>query len=150
MRRAGRRVRLLEADLDHPDGADRALAQVDDGFGRLDAVVTFPAPAIDGSRSVDEVLAPPFQLVRLCATRLRATSGSVVVCLGDAGDAATEPLRALTRALAGALVPHVRVNAVSPGEGTTAREADWVRAVLFVLASPHLRGEIVRVETPPA
>lgn len=141
--RAGRRIRLLAAG---PDGPDGILEEVERGFGRLDAVLTFPAAAsADGVADPAELLAEPFHLVRRSATRLRDTRGAVVVCLGDATDATTAPLQALTRALARALAPHVRVNAVAPAPGGTARETDWVRAVLFVLASPHLGGEILRV-----
>jgi NAD(P)-dependent dehydrogenase (short-subunit alcohol dehydrogenase family) len=141
--RSGRRIRLLDAGL---DGPDHILQEVQRGFGRLDAVITFPAaPADDGGSDPAELLAEPFHLVRRCATALRESRGAVVVCLGDASDAATAPLQALTRALGRVMAPHVRVNAVAPGPGEATRETDWIRAVLFVLASPHLGGEIVRV-----
>lgn len=144
--RLGRKFRLLDGAPGEARGPDRILEEVDRGFGRLDAVVTFPGPAAtDGDPDAESILSEPFHLVRRSAARLRDTRGSVVVCLGDAGDRATAPLRALTLALARAMAPYVRVNAVAPGDGAPPRDGDWLRAVLFVLASPHLRGEVVRV-----
>jgi NAD(P)-dependent dehydrogenase (short-subunit alcohol dehydrogenase family) len=152
--RAGRRIRLLDEEPGQPEHPERLVEAIGNDFGRLDAIVTLPGSvSTEGPLSVVESLEGPFQLVRCAAPLLRETRGSVVHCLDRGDPASFQALRALTSALARVLAPWVRVNAVAPPpvDGTRSPEGEptdpeLVRSVLFVLASPYMNGEVVRVE----
>ncbi len=156
VRRQGRRIVVLDEAETLRAGEDEFLEEIEARFGRLDAVVTVPGPPpLSGDASAEAALEEPFRLVRSAARLLRDARGTVVYCL-DAGDEAhSTPLRALTQALARILAPWVRVNAVAPPESVEGgtppsepRSQEVVRAVLYILASPHLNGEVVRAHGP--
>ena len=154
VRSRGRRVLLLDRPGDHLDAEEELLREIEGRFGRLDAVVTVPGPPPpDEGAPPEETLQEPFRLVRSASRLLRQARGRVVHCLGCDGGPGAAPLRALTQALSRILAPWVRVNAVAPavpedpGEPTLVPQAEEVvRAVLYVLASPHLNGEVVRAD----
>lgn len=156
VRRQGRRILLLDAAGAATDGEEELLREIEAQFGRLDALVTLPGPApVAGDASVEATLEEPFRLVRSAAHLLRDARGSVVHCLEAGGPGHSTPMRALTQALARILSPWVRVNAVAPPElegggapPPNPAPEEVVRAVLYVLASPHLNGEVVRAHGP--
>jgi pteridine reductase len=183
----GRQALLVEADLGEPGDVERVARAVGERFGRLDLLVNSAASFEEAelldvdAAAWDRVMAlnlrAPFLLVRASAALLRASEGTVVNVL-DLG--AIEPwtqhphhavskagLLHLTKILARALAPQVRVNAVAPGsvllpEGLddefAARERrrtplgrigspeDVLRAVLFLAASPFITGEMIVVD----
>lgn len=152
VRRQGRRILLLGGDGTVTDGEDGILDEIEAQFGRLDALITVPGPGpLSEDVSLEATLEEPFRLVRSASRLLREARGSVVHCLEAGSPGQSTPLRALTQTLARILTPWVRVNAVAPPEPPEGGEPpsspplqEVVRAVLYVLASPHLNGEVVR------
>ncbi len=135
----GVRTLLCQADV-ADEGAVRAMAaELEATFGRLDALVnnagtTIPTPQADleglALDDWDRVFAVNvrglFQVTRACVPLLRrAASGAIVNCASIAGlrpsaqpfpyAASKAAVANLTRTLAGALGPAIRVNAVAPG-----------------------------------
>ncbi len=138
----------LPADVSDPDAARRIAATIAAEFGRLDVLVnnagggltetSIPPQDLDAlhddlwHRVLDLNLVAPFRLVRHCAPLLRAARGAIVNVSSTAGvglntgsnlayAAAKAGLVNLTRNLAKALAPEVRVNAVAPGHIRTPR-----------------------------
>lgn len=151
---------LCPADV-ADEGQVRGMAQaVETAFGRLDALVnnagtTIATPPADleglDMADWDRVFAVNvrglFQVTRACLPLLRRSPTAAVVNLASiAGlrpgaqplpySASKAAVAALTRTLAGALGPEVRVNAVAPGLVDTPWTADWdaVRAVVQQVA----------------
>lgn len=153
VRRRGRRIRLLDRSADPMDPEEELLRAVRRDFGRLDAVVTVPGPPpTDGDDTPGRTLEEPFRVVRHASPLLRASQGAVVHCLDAGSPFGAEPLRALTQTMARVLAPWIRVNAVAPpapdqgpGPHPPPPVKETVRSVLYVLASPHLNGEVIRV-----
>ena len=183
----GRRAALIGADLATDAGADEVAAAARSAYGRLDLVVNNAAsfeaaPLLDiDAVAWDRVMATnlkgPFLVVRAAAALLKESRGSVVNIVDLS---ALEPwierahhavskagLLHLTRVMARALAPAVRVNAIAPGTvlppddfGDAARERerkrtlvghlgspeDVLRTVLFLAASPFITGELVVVD----
>lgn len=126
---------VLQADLAEVEALPALVAGAVDRFGRLDALVNnaaaFLPTAFERTTPAqwDALFAAnaraPFFLVQAAAPQLQATRGAIV----NIGDLYAERPRAdlaayavskaalegLTRALAVALAPEVRVNAVAPG-----------------------------------
>lgn len=119
-----------------------------------------PAPGPDPYQSLLEDLEGPYRIVGAAAALLGESGGSVVNVLDGGGTDSftTEGWVHLTRGFARAMAPRVRVNAVAirrgAGQGGSTRSTplvamapdsgEVVRAVLFVLGSPHLVGEVIR------
>lgn len=183
----GRRCVLARADLGESSGVQSVVDVVTSDFGRLDVLVN--NASIFGRGSLleleesewDRVMAVnlkgPFLLVKGLATLLREASGCV---LNIVDLSAFEPwtdyphhsvskagLLHLTRVMARALRPHVRVNAIAPGTvlppenySDTTRQAeiadtlvghlgspdDVLKALLFLVRSPFVNGEVVVVD----
>jgi 3-oxoacyl-[acyl-carrier protein] reductase len=138
VRAAGCRALALRADVSD-DGAVRAMAERAIGeLGRLDVLVNnagvtsfIPHGDLEGVREEDwnrilgVNLKGPFHAVRACLPSLRAARGVVLnvsSIAGVAGIGSSIPycaskaaLNVMTVALARALAPEVRVNAVAPG-----------------------------------
>lgn len=176
----------FRADLLSPTAADELVAEVVARFGRLDALVNSAASmhrtpiGETTAAQFDEVLAlnlrAPFLLAQAAARVM--LPGSTIVNIGD--HMADEPVpayavhgvakagvHAMTRHLASALAPGIRVNAVAPGFvlapegyppdaiarfaaetpleriGTPQEVAD---AVAFLLDATFITGEVLRVD----
>jgi len=183
----GRRALLLPGDLSHGEDAERVVRGVETEFGRLDLLVNSAAsfharPILEvDEEEWDDVMAVnlkgPFLLVRAAAALLREGRGSVVNLLDLSAiqpwtthphhSVAKAGLLHLTRVLARALAPEVRVNAIAPGTvlppassgeaelerdrsrtplGHQGNPQDVVRSVLFLAGSPFMTGEVLLVD----
>ncbi|MFC5005108.1 SDR family NAD(P)-dependent oxidoreductase [Dactylosporangium cerinum] len=153
----------LQADLADDEAASalvpRALAE----HGRLDVLVnnagiSWPVPhadlaaltAADWRRLLDVNLIAPWLLCTAALPALREAGGCVVNVTSHAGvrpkgssvayAASKAALNHVTKLLAAALGPDVRVNAVAPGLVDTPMTADWADAhALWNTASPMRR-----------
>ena len=183
----GRRGALLQADLRHMDQAQGLVRAALDTFGRLDLLVHAaspfePAPFPDVTEAIwdnalDVTLKAAFFAAQAAAPALAERSGCIVM-LSDVAATAPYPsfiphsvakagLDALTRALAVALAPRVRVNGVAPGVvlppawwdterteraaagtlvGHIGTPQDIVRAILFLADSPYMTGQTIVVD----
>lgn len=180
--------RYLQADLADADAALATVGSALAEIGRLDVLVnnagvSRPIPHADLAaatpqewRDVLEVnLVSPFALVTAAAPYLRESGGCIVNVSSHAGvrpkgssipyAASKAGLNHVTRLLAAALGPEVRVNAVAPGLVDTPLTADWTAAqelwrerspmrraatpedvaglVADLVASAYLTGEVV-------
>lgn len=188
IRALGREAEAIRADIS--DGADvkRLVAACADDFGRLDVLVNsaslfHSAPVesttdADWDRSLDVNLKGPFMLSRDAAPLLRRDGGGVIVNIADLSAFQAWPsyvahavskagLVHLTRVLARALAPDIRVNCVAPGTvlpptGYTDAESDprgtrrvigregtpedAVRALLYFVEADFVTGEIAVVD----
>ncbi|HEU4628677.1 MAG TPA: SDR family oxidoreductase [Gemmatimonadaceae bacterium] len=184
--RLGGRAHVFAADLREPDAPAALVDAVADHFGRLDVLVNSAAVMV--RTPVGEVtpaawdammalnLRAPFFAAQAAARRM--TAGGAIVNLADLAAFETWPAYVphgiskagvvqMTRALAHALAPAVRVNAVAPGavllpEAWDAAAAerlaattplrrlgtpeDVVDAVLFLASAPYVTGETLIVD----
>ncbi|MGH7610748.1 MAG: SDR family NAD(P)-dependent oxidoreductase [Candidatus Dormibacteria bacterium] len=134
----GRRTLLLQADVAADSAVREMVAQVEGEFGRLDALVNNAGTSVatlpddleglsleDWDRVFSVNVRGLYQVTRACAPLLRRTNGCVVNMASIAGlrptlqphpyAASKAAVVSLTRTLARALAPEVRVNAVAPG-----------------------------------
>jgi len=134
-----------------------AMRQVRSACGRLDVLVNAGCRAANGYLSA-------VTAVGAAAPHLAAVAGCIVNVLDDpaAGGGDRDALLRLTRGMVAVLSPGVRVNAVVPPDPTDAGDEvgyladadppggpeEILRAVLFVLGSPHLNGEMVVAGDP--
>ena len=151
----------VDSDLADPAGVE-ALAAAAEAFGRLDVVVNNAGIGIPvDHRDLDAVspefftrmlavnLIAPWLVIQRCAPALRATRGAVVNLSSVAGSTVSGSsipyavskagLEHLTRLLAVALGPEVRVNALAPGFVETERTSGWSSVRDAVRASAPLR-----------
>jgi pteridine reductase len=184
---AGGRATLEHADLSDPRAAESLVDRVVAANGSLDALINSAAimrRTPIGAVSVDDWdtmfavnVRAPFFLSQRAAPALAASRGAIV---NIADLAAFESWPAyvphgitkaavvqMTRAMARALAPDVRVNAVAPGvvllpEGWSAEDAERLRsttplarlgtpedvahAVIFLLEAEYVTGEVIRVD----
>jgi pteridine reductase len=185
--RAGGQATCLHADLSQPDAPAALVEQVVKSLGQLDVLVNSAAVMLRtpigevSTATWDEMFAinlrAPFFAAQAAAPHLARRKGSIVN-LADLAAFETWPayiphgvtkagIVQMTRALARALAPDVRVNAVAPGtvllpeswsEETAQRLAsstplrrlgspqDVTRAVLFLLESDYITGETIIVD----
>ncbi len=138
----------VQGDLSREEDAQRLVATAVERFGRLDVVVNnagttkrLPFADLDGAddelwwRILGVNLMGPWYLSRAAAPALREAKGAIVNVGSVAGIVAAgsslpysvskAALHHLTRALAQALAPDVRVNAVAPGLVDTPWTAGW-------------------------
>lgn len=177
----GRRFVAVRADLAQVGAASEIAQAVASGFGRLDLLVNSAssfrrASLLEvASEEWDEVMAvnlrAPFLLVRAAASLLRQARGAVVNIVDLSAfqawtafphhSVSKAALLHLTKVMAAALAPEVRVNAVAPGRvldppasaaepAAERREAlldrpgqpeDVVQAVLYLARAPFVTGE---------
>jgi NAD(P)-dependent dehydrogenase (short-subunit alcohol dehydrogenase family) len=130
-----RRTVLIEGDVADEETARRAVSEVIEKFGRLDALVSNAGIMVrkplsrlslaDWHKVIDTNLTATFLLARAAEKPLRAAGGAIV-SIASTRALMSEPntesyaaskggLVALTHALAHSLGPEVRVNCVSPG-----------------------------------
>jgi pteridine reductase len=186
LRAAGGHAAVVTADLRHPDAPARVIAEAHAAFGRLDVLVNSAAnfvhaPPMELSVAQwDEAFAlnarAPFFLAQAAARVMPV--GGVIVNIVDhlafetipsmvAHGAAKASLVHVTRTLARALAPSVRVNAVAPGlvaapdDWTDEEEARFLRqvplgragtagdvadAVCWLVDAPYVTGVVLPVD----
>ncbi|MEM8733205.1 MAG: SDR family oxidoreductase, partial [Planctomycetota bacterium] len=147
VRTLGSECLYVAADVSNEDAVAAMMAQVESQFGRLDVLVNnaarthfIPASNLDemSSEKWDQLLAVntkgPFFCVRAASKLLAAGEGGCVVNVssvaGQTGrgsciaySASKGALNTLTKSLAIALAPKIRVNAVLPGP----IDSRWIR-----------------------
>jgi 3-oxoacyl-[acyl-carrier protein] reductase len=150
VRACGTSALAVQANVADDTAVRRMVATARDTYGRLDALVNnagttidVPLPDLDGLDLADwdRVFAVNvrgmFSVTRACVPLLRAAPGAAIVNTASiAGlrpgpqpfpySASKAAVVNLTRTLAGALGPAIRVNAVAPGW----MEGDWMQARL--------------------
>ena len=188
LRELGVRVESFQADLRSPGEIERLFAEVVARFGRLDVLVNSAAtferkPVLevtpeDWDRVLDLNLRAAFLCSQSAARTMSKDGGGAIVNIADV--AAFQPwpsyathsiskagLVMMTRVLARALAPDVRVNAVAPGpvlppDDCDAQERerlaqltalkrlgapdDISHAVLFLVESDYITGETIVVD----
>ena len=134
--RAGGQAAAVPCDQRDPGAIDRLFDRLRQDVDRLDILVNSAAimerkPALeitleDWSRIIDTNLRGPFFMAQRAAQWMLATGGGVIVNIADLSALHPWPsypthtisksgLVAMTQALALALAPSIRVNAVAPG-----------------------------------
>src|SRR2546423_8153026 len=182
----GRKSMALQADLRNVAEIKRMIQDVDKRFGRLDILVNNAANFLPGhvedtteemwDTSLDTNLKGLFFCAQAAAPLLRESRG-VIVNFGDVGGILAWPgyiahcvskagVIMLTKCLAKALAPEVRVNAIAPGTITMPGDAsqwekdftrraplqrtgapeDVAEAVLFVARSTFMTGEVLMLD----
>jgi len=149
----------VQADVSQEDEAKQLVATALEHFGRLDVVVNnagttrrVPFQDLDGAddelwqRILSVNLMGPWYMSRAATPALRETKGSIVNVGSVAGLIAggsslpyavsKAALHHLTRTLAQALAPDVRVNAVAPGLVDTPWTAGWESNDAIVARTP--------------
>ncbi len=187
VRAAGGRARAFGADLTRPRAAARLVERACEAFGRLDLLVNSaasmrrtPLATVDEAQW-DEVLAlnlrAPF-FCALAAARAMGDAGGAIVNVGDHMAFESWPdfvphgvskagVDAMTRHLAAAFAPRVRVNTVVPGfvlapkgyaparqrafaRATPLRRlgtpGDVAAAVIYLATAPYVTGETLFVD----
>jgi pteridine reductase len=179
----GRRGFAIAADLSSIADIKRLFGEAAKQFGRLDILVNSAANFLPSSivstteevwdSSLDSNLKAPFFCAQAAAPLLRRTRGTIINfadtggLLGWPGYMAHSVSKAgvvmLTKVLAKALAPEVRVNAIAPGTITLPGdppewEADFIKlallrrtgapsdiadAVVFLIQSPFMTGQIL-------
>jgi pteridine reductase len=183
----GRRAHLVQGDLALPSEPQRIVAAALQAAGRLDALVNnasvFEPMALEEfdveswHKTMHINLAAPILLIRHAAAALAAAGGCVVnfcdICTNRpwknylAYGPSKAGLDYVTKALARALAPDVRVNGVAPGialfpESYSAElrgrlvdkvplkrpgtPEDMARAVCFLVESRYITGQIINVD----
>lgn len=188
IRALGRRAESVRADVSDAADVKRLVTACEDHFGRLDVLVNsaslfHSAPVeetsdADWERSLAVNLTGPFMLSRDAAALLRRDGGGLIVNIADLSAFQPWPsyvahavskagLVHLTRVLARALAPDIRVNCVAPGtvlppSGYTDAESDpqgtrrvvdregvpedAVRALLYFVDADFVTGETAVVD----
>ncbi len=188
LRRLGVSAEAFQADLTDVEQLFALFSEVDAAFGRLDILVNSAAhfehrPVLeitpeDWDGTLDLNLRAPFFCSQSAARIMQRTGGGSIINIADIGSfqpwpgyahhcASKAGLVMLTRVLARALAPVIRVNAVAPGPvlppddltveqrqhlasltalGRLGSPEDVVRAVLFLVDSDYVTGETVVVD----
>lgn len=178
----------LQADLADADAAGAAVADLLQDLGRLDVLInnagiSWPIPHSDLAAATPEVwrqilevnLVAPWAVATAAAPYLTRSGGCIVNITSHAGvrpkgssvpyAASKAALNHVTKLLAAALGPDVRVNAVAPGlvetsmtgawteirdlwrerspMGRAATPADVADLVAALIANPYVTGEVV-------
>lgn len=183
----GRRAVVVGGDVSAVEDVERIARIVREEFGRLDLLVNnaslFPQkPLLDIEEGEwDRVMAvnlkAPFLMVKATSELLTRSRGRVVNLVDLSAfqpwvdhphhSVSKAALVHLTKVMARALAPHVRVNAIAPGAvllpdsydeekrqrsrrsaalGTLGSPEDVVRTVLFLERSPFITGEVIVVD----
>lgn len=183
----GQRAVLASGDLGDSSSVQRIVERVRETVGTVDLLVNnastfFQNPLLEvGEEEWDRAMAVnvkgPFLLARELSPELARRRGSVVNITDLSAfvpwrefphhSVSKAALLHLTRSMAKALAPRIRVNAVAPGTvlppedygreerersrartllGTLGSPEDVVRTVLFLARSPFITGEVVVVD----
>ena len=182
----GRRAVSIAADLDRVSDIKRLFDEAAKQFGRLDILVNSAANFLPASivstteeiwdASLDSNVKAPFFCAQAAAPLLRRTKGTIIN-FADTGGLLGWPgyiphsvskagVVMLTKVLAKALAPEVRVNAIAPGTITmpgdppeweaefiklaplqrSGSPADITDTVLFLVQSKFVTGQVVAVD----
>jgi len=176
----GRKAVAIRADLRSVDEIRQMLVEVGNELGRLDVLVNSAANFLPGSvistteevwdASLDTNVKAPFFVAQAAAPMLRRSKGAIVNFADTGGllgwpgfighSVAKAGVINLTKSLARALAPEVRVNAIAPGTITmpgdppeweaefvklaplkkTGRPADIADAVVYLATAEFLTG----------
>jgi len=156
-----RKVFPVQADLTQPSEIQSFLSTI----GHLDVLINsaafMPSGKVDSllienwDTSLDLNLRAPFLLARECAPKM--TNGGLIVNITDVGAQKTwsrypsytvskAALESLTKILARALAPKIRVNAIAPGfvmQSDIVPSAEWERLIERIpLKRPARTGEV--------
>jgi len=183
----GRRAVAIQGDVSKPEAVEEVASRVRSEFGRLDLLVNNASIFVntplleiepgEWDRVMEVNLKGPFLMVKATAELLTATGGRIVnlVDLSAFQPWVEHPHHAvskagllqLTRVMARALAPRVRVNAIAPGAvllpesytedqrrrsresaalGRLGSPEDVVRTVLFLERSDFITGEVIVVD----
>jgi pteridine reductase len=143
----GSRVRLAQADLTDPREIYSLISDLDSLNVLVNSAAFMPGGNVEAltlenwNTSLDLNLRAPFLLAQECAKRM--TQGSLIVNITDVGaqkawsrypsyTVSKAALESLTRILARAFAPHVRVNAIAPGlvlQSDTFPADEWRRLI---------------------
>jgi len=188
VRSRGARVKTVRADLSNPEQINLPFDAIEEAFGGLDLLVNnaamFPRihPLEATAADWDTVFALNARAPFLCAqqaARRMGTRGGAIVNIVDTGATEAWPnyvpyvaskaaLASLTKGLAAAFAPHIRVNGVAPGavllpeseNDESAHDAasrrtvlervgsaeDVAAAVVYLAGATYVTGEILRVD----
>jgi pteridine reductase len=182
----GQRAVAIQADLRSADGIRKLFLDAGNELGRLDLLVNSAANFLPGSvistteeiwdASLDANVKSPFFCAQAAAPMLRRSKGSIVNfadtggLLGWPGFISHSVAKAgvinLTKSLAKALAPDVRVNAIAPGTITmpgdppeweqefeklaplrkTGRPSDIADAVVYLATAEFVTGHVLVVD----
>ncbi len=183
----GRRAIMLPGDISQAQDVEQIALGVSEEFGRLDLLVNNASlfrntPLLEMEESEwDRVMAVnlkgPFLMVKATVDLLTRAGGQIVNLVDLSAfqpwvdhphhSVSKAALLQLTRVMARALAPRVRVNAIAPGTvllpedydnakhnhsraqsvlGTLGSPEDVVRTVLFLERSPFITGEVIVVD----
>ena len=157
----GRRVTLAQADLTDPQQIQTLVSNLDSLRVLVNSAAFMPHGNVEAltienwDATLDLNLRAPFLLARACATKM--TEGGLVVNITDIGaqkswsrypsyTVSKAALESLTRILARALAPKIRVNAIAPGlvlQSEIVSDEEWQRLIQRIpLKRPAHTGEI--------
>jgi pteridine reductase len=143
----GRRATLSQADLTDPDQIQSLVSNLDSLHTLVNSAAFMPSGNVDAltienwDTSLDLNLRAPFLLSQECAKKM--TDGGLIVNITDVGAQKTwsrypsytvskAALESLTRILARALAPKIRVNAIAPGfvlQSDIVSDGEWQRLI---------------------
>jgi len=143
----GRRVILSQADLTDPTQIQSLISNLDSLNVLVNSAAFMPGGNVDAltienwDTSLDLNLRAPFLLTQECANKM--TDGGLIVNITDVGAQKTwsrypsytvskAALESLTKILARALAPKIRVNAIAPGfvlQSDIVSEEEWQRLI---------------------
>jgi pteridine reductase len=184
----GVRAIAVQADLTQPEASERILAAAEAEFGGVDVLINSAASMEAGDpltlsreawhRVLDLNLTAPFFLAQAAARSMQTRGGGVIINMADmagmrpwakypAHSVSKAGLIMVTRVLAKALAPAIRVNAIAPGpvlKPDDWDEARWqtvgshtllkrtgsgydvARAVLYLLQADYVTGETLVID----
>jgi len=182
----GRRAMSLAADLAIKSDIDNLVATINKEFGRLDILINNASNFLHADfasiteeiwdAALDVNLKAPFFCSQVAAPLLKKTNGVIINLSDVAGflgwtgyiphSVSKAGVSLLTRVLAKALAPEIRVNAIAPGTITMPGDppdlaADFIKraplqrtgttddvtaAISFLINSPFITGEVLHLD----
>jgi NAD(P)-dependent dehydrogenase (short-subunit alcohol dehydrogenase family) len=183
----GRRAVAMEAELTNISAIRQLFVEIEKQFGRLDILINSAANFIQTDfaavteevwdASLDTNLKAPFFCAQAAAPLLKKSGKGVIINFSDTGgllgwtdylphSIAKAGIVMMTRGLAKALAPEIRVNALAPGTitmpgdplswephfiqraplGRTGNPSEIADAVLFLIQSEFITGETLVID----